>query len=229
MRRQTALWLMLACLILPAWAAPRLPVPDATPPPEPDPLAGAPTEVADSLALAALAQSAAAAAALQRPQPAPRWLGAGACHIWQQPGVALVITDTWRLDQQPPEVWLSQAKLSAFLATLPHLKRERPPLRISEAELVRYGGTDELYLEPAVYLLDAAAAADRLAEHTDSLAAWAAANQDSALLQPAPNSLAPACAVVYLDGGGPLEFYFTQNADGSLSLAHFVAYDFFSA
>jgi hypothetical protein len=221
MRNLLAACLLLACLALSAAAAPA--------PPDPDPLAGAPTELADSLALAALTQSAAVAAALQRPQQAPRWLGAGTCSIWQQPGVALVITDAWRLDAPPPEVWLSQARLAAFLATLPHLKRERPPLRISEAELVRYGGTDELYLEPAVYLLDASAAADRLAEHAGSLAAWAAANPDSALLQPPPDSLAPACAVVYLDGSGPLEFYFTQQADGSLSLTHFVFYEFFSA
>jgi hypothetical protein len=217
-------------LALPAQAVPPLPLPgQPTPALAPDKLAGAPTEVPDSLALAALTQSAAAAAALQRPKPAPQWLGHGTCYVWQQPGVALVITAEWRLVQAPPEGWAGQAKLTAFLAALPHLKRERPPLRVTEAQLEQYGDESELYIEPAVYLLDAPAAADRLAMHAGGLAEWAKANAEAESIEPAPASLTPACAVVYLDGGGPLEFYFTQNADGSLSLAHLVFYEFFSA
>lgn len=194
------------------------------------PAATAPVGIPAGLAISALAQTAAAIGAMQTPDVAPQWLGESTCYIWEQPGVALAITHEWHTNTPLPEVWISADKLGDCLAAMPNLKYERPPLYITEEFAARHGGVDgELYLRPAVYLLDAPAAAERIAMHADGLQAWAEMNSGMDFTEPSTQSLAPACAVVYLDGSGPLEFYFTQNADGSLSLAHIIFFDFFSA
>ena len=185
-----------------------------------------PTEVSCDYATVMLVHASDAVAALLNPD-LPVWLREGTCYLWQQPGVALVITDEWRLKELPPEVWISEAKLqSCFTA---NLKCERPPLRITEEYAVQHGGMDGLYIEPAMYLLDAPAAQERIGMYADGLAAWAEMNEGMEFIMPSAESLTPSCALVYLDSTGPLEFYFVETAEGELSLAHIVCYDFFSA
>jgi len=146
------------------------------------------------------------------------------CCIWEQPGVALVITNRWRVDGPAPELWLNDERLAEFLLAQNNLSQEKPlfaPLEPAE-------GADSLSLIPTVFILDGALARERLARRVDNLVTWAELNEDAAFLLPQPGDVAVDCAVVFIDSDGPLEFYFEATDDG-LKLKHLVHYYWFSA
>jgi len=145
------------------------------------------------------------------------------CSIWEQPGVALVITNRWPADGAP-ELWLNDERLAQFLLAQRNLSQEKPlfaPLEPAE-------GADSLSLIPTVFILDGALARERLARRVDNLVTWAELNEDAAFLLPQPGDVAVDCAVVFIDSDGPLEFYFEATDDG-LKLKHLVHYYWFSA
>lgn len=146
------------------------------------------------------------------------------CCIWEQPGVALVITNRWQADGPVPELWLDDARLAQFLLAERHLSQEKPLFAPLEPE----EGADGLSLIPTVFILDSELARERLTHHIDNLVTWMELNEDAAFLLPQPDDVAVDCAVVFIDSAGPLEFYFQQTDDG-LKLKHLVHYYWFSA
>ena len=90
-------------------------------------------------------------------------------------------------------------------------------------------GSDSFSIEPAVYLLDAGQAAERLGKHLENLQTWIDFNQGMEFILPAPECTKPEAAVVFIDASGPIEFYFQSDETGALRLTHLIHFDFFSA
>lgn len=147
------------------------------------------------------------------------------CQIWQQPGVALVITETWHPAAGPPDLWLDTNRVQDFLMAQAELRFDEPLLYPREPE----GGSDSLDIEPAVYLLDAEQAQHRLGQYLDNLDYWIDLNPGAQFIVPTAAEHRADAAVVFVDSSGPLEFYFQLDADGALRLIHLIHYDFFSA
>lgn len=145
------------------------------------------------------------------------------CFVWQQPGVALVVTNMW-LPGKQAELLFSPDKALAMLKALPGITPGEPIIHPQEQ-----GNPDEFQLEPRVYVLDAAASQRRLATYRDNLRTWAGLNEGMEFILPDDAALASDIAIVYLDSGGPLEFHFQVGESGRLVLRHVVSYDFFSA
>jgi hypothetical protein len=147
------------------------------------------------------------------------------CQIWQQPGVALVIMDTWHPAAGEPDLWLGPDRTRDFLRAQAELRLDTPVLYPRESE----AGADGLDIEPAVYLLNAEQAQQRLTQYLDNLDYWIDLNPGAQFIVPSASERRADAAVVFLDGIGPLEFYFQLGADGALKLIHVIHYDFFSA
>lgn len=175
------------------------------------------------------------ASATGETQLEPQRLAAGGCYIWQQPGVALVPTARWEPGAPPPELWLDAARLAGFLNALPELDFAEPPEFPREEDLA-----SGKLPAPAVYALDAGQARHRLVRYIHAYEHWVALNTDPQsgagsaaaaewILVDEQAAQAVELALVYLDSAGPLEFYFTRDAEGKLQLAHFFNWYFFSA
>lgn len=149
----------------------------------------------------------------------------GPCYVWQQPGVALVIGGVWESTGEQPELWLTSERLENFLAAQRNLKTEAPFFRPGEPA----DGADSFYVEPMVCLLDCWRADYRLTHYIGNYYTWIEMNEGMEFIEPPDEALSADCAVVFIDSGGPLEFYFQLNEAGELKLVHLICYDFFSA
>jgi hypothetical protein len=148
----------------------------------------------------------------------------GGCYIWQQPGAALVVRGAWLPGENEPELWYDEGRLYRFLEALPRYSREQPILHPPE-EL--YSNGQELV--PTVHLLDAGLARERLLKHYDSYLLWCSFNEGLDLPQVPAEALQVDGAVVFIDSGGPLEFYYQTTESDELVLTHLFIWDFFSA
>jgi hypothetical protein len=144
-------------------------------------------------------------------------------YIWQQPGVALVIVEIaegWPASRLP-----DSERLTDFLLAQQQLSLSPPPLYPAEpAE-----GADSLDVPAIVCLLDSNAAGARLSERNSAYYSWVELNPGMDFIQPSRLSLRVDSAVIMYDSHGALEFYFMEQPDGSLRLAHFIMLDWFSA
>ncbi|HES57798.1 MAG TPA: hypothetical protein ENO21_00025 [Firmicutes bacterium] len=145
------------------------------------------------------------------------------CYVWQQPGVALVVTDVW----QPggaPQIWFAEEKLTMMFEHLPGIAVGEPVIYPGEPEDV-----DAFHIEPRVFVLSAEVSRRRLATYMDNLETWAGYNEGAEFIMPGEDELATDIGIVYLDSAGPLEFHFQVGEGGRLVLRHLVTFDFFSA
>jgi hypothetical protein len=145
------------------------------------------------------------------------------CFVWQQPGVALVVTDVWR-PGGAPEIWFAEEKVTLMFEHLPGLALGEPVIYPGEPEDV-----DAFHLEPRVFVLTAGASRRRLATYMDNLETWAGYNEGAEFIMPGEDELATDIGIVYLDSAGPLEFHFQVGEAGRLVLRHLVTFEFFSA
>lgn len=175
--------------------------------------------------LKALAAATAVTGALLAEQPADVAALVDGCCIWQQPGVALVITDVWHPADENPDLWLTAERLQRFLTAQQVLRFEAPFIYPREPE----EGSEGLEIEPAVYVLDSEQAAERYQRHFENLQTWIDFNPGMEFILPAAEDTHPDAAVVFIDANGPIEFYFQFAADGETKLTHLIHFDFFSA
>jgi len=180
---------------------------------------------ADHLALRTLGLATAVAVAWQAGDTGPVAGAVDGCQLWQQPGVALVITETWQPAQGAPDLWLDPVRVKDFQLAQAELRFEEPLLFPRESET----GADGLDIEPAVYLLNPEQAQSRLNQYLDNLDYWIELNPSAEFIVPTADECRVDAAVVFLDSRGPLEFYFQHDGDGALKLIHLIHYDFFSA
>lgn len=180
----------------------------------------------DNSGIRALGAASSVAAAILDDESGQPAAAVDGCYIWQQPGVALVITETWQPSAGMPELWLAEGRILDFLQAQADLRFEEPVLHPAEPA----GGSDEFSLPAAVYVLDAEQAQRRLDQYLDNLDYWVELNPGMQFIIPAAAECQTDCAVVFVDSQGPLEFYFQDGGEhGGLRLIHLIHYDFFSA
>jgi len=191
------------------------------------------SQVAQETALEAVCQSVAVAGALLAENPAELDLvHHGGCFIWQQPGVALAVTGVWQ-EGDEPKLYYNPAKLEAFFAALPDYCFEEPfpDWALPGIFPGEAGNPDEFEVAPAAYLLNGDLAQARLARYYSLYLEQAEFFQSAPLVwdKQLVEALAVDYAVVYIDSAGPLEFYFTRDANGKPALQHLILWNFFSA
>jgi hypothetical protein len=182
-------------------------------------------EAVTGVTLASLALATATAGVLLAENPPEGAAFIDGCYIWQQPGVALVITNVWRSAQEDPSLWLAEERLVDFLIAQRDLRWEEPFIYPREPE----EGADGFSIEPAVYLLDAGQATQRLDQHLENLLTWIDFNPGMEFILPVAEHAQPEAAVVFIDSSGPIEFYFQSDETGMLKLTHLIHFNYFSA
>lgn len=150
---------------------------------------------------------------------------ADGCYVWQQPGVALVITGQWSAGAPAPELWLDNETLTGLLTAQAGICFTAPFIYPSEAEY----GPDGDRIEPVVCLLGADQARQRFQQHYAGYRQWVSLNDGLEFVEPDLASVDFCQAVVFIHSGGALEFYYTATPDGGLRLTQLFNYSYFSA